>query len=179
MHGLQAARWIVWEGRELSEHCSTRGESQGSKHMSLWLVIALSFFAGCGSFFQQQAHRSVSRSVVSDSWRLSGLEPARLLCPWNSPGKNNRVGCHSLLQGIFPTQGWNPSLLHCRGFFTVWAMREENISCPNMHLALLISAFPKMKSNFVNEDKGTWLLKVTNNKYLSNWQKEMYFAEIK
>ena len=29
-------------------------------------------------------------------------------CPWNSPGKNTRVGCHFPLQGIFPTQGWNP-----------------------------------------------------------------------
>ena len=37
-----------------------------------------------------------------------------LLCPLNSPGKNTEVGCHSLLQGIFPTQGLNPSLLHCR-----------------------------------------------------------------
>ena len=33
---------------------------------------------------------------------------------WNSPGKNTRVGSHSLLQGIFPTQGSNPGLLHCR-----------------------------------------------------------------
>ena len=43
-----------------------------------------------------------------------GLQPARLLCPWNSPGKNTRVGCHSLLQGIFPTQGLNLGLLYCR-----------------------------------------------------------------
>ena len=35
-------------------------------------------------------------------------------CPWNSPGKNTGVGCHSLFQGIFPTQGLNPGLLHCR-----------------------------------------------------------------
>ena len=35
-------------------------------------------------------------------------------CPWNSPGKNTGGGCHFLLQGIFPTQGLNPSLLHCR-----------------------------------------------------------------
>ena len=32
----------------------------------------------------------------------------------DSPGKNTRVGCHALLQGIFPTQGSNPGLLHCR-----------------------------------------------------------------
>jgi len=34
------------------------------------------------------------------------------LCPWNSPGKNIGVGCHAFLQGIFPTQGFNPCLLH-------------------------------------------------------------------
>ena len=42
---------------------------------------------------------------------------AGLLCPWDSPSKNTGVGCHTLLQGIFPTQRWNPGLLcllHCR-----------------------------------------------------------------
>ena len=34
-----------------------------------------------------------------------------ILCPWDSPGKNTGVGCHSLLQWIFPTQGSNPSVL--------------------------------------------------------------------
>ena len=41
-----------------------------------------------------------------------GPQPNRLLCPWDSPGKNTGVGCHALLQGIFPTQGSNPGLLH-------------------------------------------------------------------
>ena len=45
---------------------------------------------------------------------LVRLEPARFLCPWNSPGRNTGVGCLSLLQGIFPIQGWNSGLLHCR-----------------------------------------------------------------
>ena len=38
----------------------------------------------------------------------------RPLCPWGSPGKNNGVGSHFLLQGIFLTQGSNLGLLHCR-----------------------------------------------------------------
>ena len=42
-----------------------------------------------------------------------GLQPTRLFCPWDSPGKNTGVGCHFLLQGIFPTQELNPRLLHC------------------------------------------------------------------
>ena len=38
----------------------------------------------------------------------------RLLHPWNFPGKSTGVGCHFLLQGIFPTQASNPGLPHCR-----------------------------------------------------------------
>ena len=57
---------------------------------------------------------SVSCSVVSHSWWPHGLQPSRLLCPWDSPGKNTGVGCHALLQGIFSTQGSYPGLLHCR-----------------------------------------------------------------
>ena len=53
-------------------------------------------------------------SVVSDSLQHHGLQPSRLLCPWDSPDKNTGVGCHALLQGIFPTQGSNPDLLLCR-----------------------------------------------------------------
>ena len=61
-------------------------------------------------------------SVVSDFLRPHGLQPARLLCPWDSPGKNPGVGCHVLLQGIFPTQGLSlgftaPAL--AAGFFTI------------------------------------------------------------
>ena len=58
--------------------------------------------------------KSVSCSAVSYSLGLHGLQPARLLCPWDSPGNNTGVGCHSLLQGIFSTQGSNLGLLHCR-----------------------------------------------------------------
>ena len=57
---------------------------------------------------------NVSSSVVSDPLPSHGPSPTRLLCPWHSPGKNTRVGCHFLLQGIFPTQGSNLGLLHCR-----------------------------------------------------------------
>ena len=58
--------------------------------------------------------KSVSYSVVLDSLRPNGLWPAKLLCLWISPGKNIGIGCLFLLQGIFPTQGSNPGLPHCR-----------------------------------------------------------------
>ena len=50
-------------------------------------------------------------SVVSNSLQPHGLEPARLLCPWNFLRKNTGVGCHFLFQRIFLTQGSNLCLL--------------------------------------------------------------------
>ena len=67
---------------------------------------------------------SESHSVVSDS-----LWPHGLYSPWNSPGQDTGVGSLSLLQGIFPTQGWNPGLPYCRRFFTSWATREAQVYC--------------------------------------------------
>ena len=55
-----------------------------------------------------------SHSVMSSSLWPHGLYPARLLHPWNFPGKNTGVGCRFLLQEIFPTQGLNSRLQHCR-----------------------------------------------------------------
>ena len=50
-------------------------------------------------------------SVMSDFLQLHGLQPTSLFCPRSFPAKNTGVGCHFLLQGIFPTQGQNPHLL--------------------------------------------------------------------
>ena len=53
-------------------------------------------------------HERESHSVMSESLWPHGYSP------WNSLGQNTGVGSLSLLQGIFPTQGSNPGLLHCR-----------------------------------------------------------------
>ena len=58
--------------------------------------------------------KCVSHLVVSNSLSVHGLYSARLLWPYDFPGKNTGVGCHSLLLGICPTQELNPSCLHCR-----------------------------------------------------------------
>ena len=55
-------------------------------------------------------HACSVASAVSNSLRPTGLQTARLLCPWDSPAKNSGVGCRALLQGTFPTQGLNPHL---------------------------------------------------------------------
>ena len=61
---------------------------------------------GSESFSLFVASCSVT-SVLSDSLQSHGPWPTRILCPWDSPGKNTGMGCYSLLQGIFPTQESN------------------------------------------------------------------------
>ena len=80
----------------------------------LWVLLSCSQIVWpLGSNIWDQV-RVLSCSVMSDSVRHYGLQPIRLLCPWDSPGKNPGVGCHCLLQGVFLTQGLNLGLLLCR-----------------------------------------------------------------
>ena len=67
-----------------------------------------------GQILVEARNRKERRSVVSDSLQPHGLQPARLLCPWDFPGNSTGMDCHFLLQWIFPTQGSNPGLPHCR-----------------------------------------------------------------
>ena len=77
---------------------------------------------------------------MSNSLQPYGLSPARLLCPWDSPGKNTGVGCHAFLQGIFLTQGLNPHLLFpalAGGFFTssaTWEAHKYSINSPKLEV---------------------------------------------
>ena len=77
-----------------------------SKNSEGWILIQLSM--SLWSHIPQG--KSESCSVESDS-----LWPLGLCSPWNSPGQNTGVGSLSFLQGIFPSQGSNQGLLHCRG----------------------------------------------------------------
>ena len=70
---------------------------------------------GTGSIPSERTKsESDSHSVVSDFLQPHRLYPTRLLCPWDSPGKNIGVNCHALLQGTFLTQESNMDILHCR-----------------------------------------------------------------
>ena len=56
-------------------------------------------------------HVCQATSVKSDSATLWTIEPTKLFCPWDSPGKDPGIGCHALFKVIFPMQGSNPHLL--------------------------------------------------------------------
>ena len=66
----------------------------------------------------------------------------RLLYPWDSPEKNIRVGCHSLLQGIFPTQGSNPDLPHCGQILYHLSHQESPVICYNIPFSSCLQSFP-------------------------------------
>ena len=91
-----------------------------------------------------------------------GLQPTRLLCSWDSPGKNTGVGCHFLLQGIFPIQGSNQLLwflphhwqilCHCLGSSwgewiraLVWVSPFTGLTTCSSHNILCWSAILKYK----------------------------------
>ena len=69
----------------------------------------------------------LSHSIMSNSLQPHGLQSIRLLCPWDFSGKNNEVGFHFLLQGIFLTQGQNLRLLHWQVDSSPWATTREAI----------------------------------------------------
>ena len=85
---------------------------------------------------------NVSHSVMSDALWPHGLQPTRLLCPWDSLGKNIGVGCHSLLQGIFLTLGSNQVSCIAGRFFTVWASNlASNKGCwPSFYYCHIFSS---------------------------------------
>ena len=104
--------------------CSSKGRGTGRGLTLHWVPLELKPGTSTRTQkvkFQGELHRiRMAQAVVCAQslrrvWLLQphGLWPASLLCPWGSPGKNTGGGCHALLQGIFPTQGSNPHLLHC------------------------------------------------------------------
>ena len=78
--------------------------------LSLWTLVPLGmqWGAGRGSMLclATQSYPTLCNPV--------DYSPPGSTVRGDSPGKKTRVGCHFLLQGIFPTQGSNPGLLHCR-----------------------------------------------------------------
>ena len=88
------------------------------------LTRASSLLCGCHSPVRGRVCSPVA-GVETPKVKVKSLSHARLfatpwiiactklLCPWDFQGKSTGVGCHFLLQGIFPTQGSNPGLWHC------------------------------------------------------------------
>ena len=59
-------------------------------------------------------HAELLQSCLTPCDTMDCMQPTRILCSWDSPGKNTGVRCHALLQGIFLTEGSNSGLPHSR-----------------------------------------------------------------
>ena len=87
------------------------------------------------------------------------LQPYGLYSPWNSPGQDTVVGSLSLLQGIFPTQGSNPGLPHCR-----WILyRLSHQGSPGVCVILQIS-YPSKDSASLSHASNK------NSRLVSHWE---------
>ena len=84
---------------------------------------------------------------MSDSSQPHGLQPARLLCPWDSPGKNTGVGCHALL-GDLPNPGIEPRSLTMQKDSLPSEPPEKLKNTGVGSLSLLQWIFPTQKSNW-------------------------------
>ena len=107
-HGaLLGSPWVLLGALQPFTHCLASGNHSGAEDFSREVV---DLDPECGVWLAQGLCASWE-AELSDSLQPHELWPARLLCPWDSPGKNTGVGCHFLLQGI---PGSTPCLLHCR-----------------------------------------------------------------
>ena len=130
-----------------------RSQSDTTEGLALHFLLCLRKFTRVSPVvcpkLQFFASVSVSLSVVSDSLWLHGLYPTRLLCPWTVPGKNTGVGCHALLQRIFPTKESNLGLPHCRQIvYCPSHQRSSSLPLPNK--SLLLVKYPAVLLFYVN-----------------------------
>ena len=112
--------------------------------------------AELGSFVKTQPSQCLLCVCSVTQWCLTlmwphGLQPTRFLCPWDFPGKNTRVGCHFLLQGIFLTQELNPQPLHWQAASFTTELPEEPNRNPITFFKKLIQSVSQFSHSVVSD----------------------------
>ena len=102
------------------------GEKNVYLYLSLWIQSEKS-----------EVKVLVAQSCLCDPMDYSPSDS----CPWDFPGKNTRMGCHFLLQGIFPTQGSNLRLLHGRWILYRLSHQGSTVSCLYLGKSLCLHWF--------------------------------------
>ena len=123
---IEKLLWTVWEPesyRALDLRSAPLKNSQSSHRNKICCNYSLFLFKyRLGSVFTKEEQQAEMKALNKMYYLLSHIwlfaTPWNAVCQaplsWDSPGKNTRVGCHFLFQGIFPTQRLNPDLLHWR-----------------------------------------------------------------
>ena len=146
---LKLSLWVLgaifhWKLQNASQHDSSAGQEAGDLSPSSCVLSDEIFFLKVISKVAQ------SCPTLCDP---NGLQPTRLLCPWNFPGTSTGVDCHFLLQGIFPTQGSNPGLPHCRQ--TLYHLSHQGSQSQFIFMELVRTPDQKMKRCTVHGLDGT------------------------
>ena len=93
----------------------------------------------CHRKIQRQNHCSVLTRSCPTLCDLMDYSPPGSSVHRDSPSKNTGVGCQALLQGIFPTQGLNPGLSHCRQILHCLSHQGSHLGSPKQQMAWGIS----------------------------------------
>ena len=103
-------KWLIMDGRDGEDVHTGRGEGSGRPSSRREGDLRLNK----AEMGRKKVQAGSDCEVMPNSLWPHGLLPTRLLHPWDFPGKNTGVGCHFLLQEIFPTQGLNLGLWQCK-----------------------------------------------------------------
>ena len=134
----QKFSWVTLQVKKLLRFIMNYTKNLNSEawYHHLWATVHATFHTECLCFSISLLNPvSVYAQLLSHVWLFVATWTQRLLCPWDFPGKNTGVGCYFVLQGIFPMQGWKPSLLH-------W----QADSLPLGHLGSLLKPYPPLKA---------------------------------
>ena len=129
--GILQARTLEWVAISFSSAWKWKVKVKSLSHV--WLFTTpwtTAYQAPLSKGFSRQEYWSgvPSPSPSSRSVRSNSFWPIRLICPWDSPGKNTAVGCHSLLQGFSQPRDRTPVSCIAGRFFTSWITREGQTS---------------------------------------------------
>ena len=137
---FRVVEWLAWDrtgGKWLREFGNCHQPMKMllnilRENWSFWFFKSLDLLIH-KPFTKEQLKCAQSCPTICDH-----MEPTRLLHPWNSPGKNTGMGCHFLLQGIFPTWGSNPSLFLGRWIFYHWVTWCQVVSAYSLKYTIRI-----------------------------------------
>ena len=109
-----------------------------------WTALERNYIESNKILYASMKNESERYSVASNS-----LQPHGLYSPWNSPGQNTGVGCHALLQGIFPTQGSNAGLPHYRQILYLLSHKGSPICIYTILISIKKKKKLKLQTSFI------------------------------